>query len=262
MSTPRKPFTLLVPGGLSAASMYDPVVEELTKRGYEARGVPLPTVRLHTETGPVREPPTMYEDAGFIASQAEALADAGRDVIIVSQSYGGVPSTESVRAVSKAARRKLGKPGGVVRLAYASSLVPELGIAANEVLRNRPRAEGLSVEMDMDAARLMVPELSEEEGVRLASGLCYHSSTSFTNPLTYAGYKDVAVSYLLCENDIVIPPESQTDMIELVERESGKMVDVTKVQAGHAPNLVAFKEFVDWIVMMADKDGADGAGSS
>lgn len=133
--------------------MYDPVVEELTRRGYEARGVPLPTVRLHTETGLVRDPPTMYEDAEFIASEAEALANAGRDVIIVSQSYGGVPATESVRAVSKAARRKLGKPGGVVRLAYASSLVPELGIAANEVLRNRPRAEGLSVEMDMDVGK-------------------------------------------------------------------------------------------------------------
>lgn len=107
-----------------------------------------------------------------------------------------------------------------------------------------------------------MPELSEDEGARLASGLSYHSSTSFTNPLTYAGYKDVAVSYLLCEKDIIIPPESQTDMIELVERESGNKVDVTKVQAGHAPNWVAFKEFVDWIVMMADKDGADDANSS
>lgn len=152
MSTPPKPYTLIVPGGLTPATIYDPVVDEVTKRGHDIRAVPLPSVRLRSETGPVREPPTMYEDAALIAREAEALADAGRDVIIISHSYGGVPATESVRGLSKATRRKEGKPGGVVRLAYMTSLVPALGAAANEVVTNRPRAEGLSVEMDMDVS--------------------------------------------------------------------------------------------------------------
>lgn len=152
MNKSLRPFTLIVPGGLTPASVYDPLVEEVTKRGHDIRAVPLPSVRLPSETGPVREPPTMYEDAAHIAKEIEALADAGRDVIVVSQSYGGVPATESVRGLVKAARQKEGKPGGVVRLAYMSSLVAPLGAAANEVLTNRPRAEGLSVEMDMDAS--------------------------------------------------------------------------------------------------------------
>lgn len=152
MSNPPKPYTLIVPGSLTPAAAYDRVIEAVTKRGHEVRALQLPTVRLRSETGPVREPPTMYEDAALIAREAEALADEGRDVIIVSHSYGGVPATESVRGLSRAARRAEGKTGGVVRLAYMTSLVPELGIAANEVLRNRPRAEGLSVEMDMDVS--------------------------------------------------------------------------------------------------------------
>ncbi|KAG6358488.1 hypothetical protein INS49_014372 [Diaporthe citri] len=275
MSTPsKKPFTLIVPGGMTPAAVYDPVVAEVTRRGHDIRAVQLPSVRLRSETGPVREPPTMYEDAALIAREAEVLADDGRDVIIISHSYGGVPATESVRGLSKAARAKEGKPGGVVRLAYMTSLVPELGAAANEVLTNRPRAAGTSVEMDMDehgwifitdpaqAASLIAAEIPVEEGERLARELSYHSSTSFTSPLTYAGYKDVAVSYLLCEKDITIPHESQADMIELVERESGNKVDVTRIQAGHAPNLTAFKEVVDWIVGMAEKAVADGAGDS
>ncbi|KAI3400379.1 hypothetical protein diail_3396 [Diaporthe ilicicola] len=264
----NKPFTLIVPGSLTPASAYDPIVEEAASRGYDVRAVQMPSVRLHSEAPPVREPPTMYEDAAVIAREIEALADAGRHVIIVSHSYGGVPATESVRDVSRAARQKLGRPGGVVRLAYMTALVPELGVAANAVLTNRYRAEGLSVEMDMDehgwifvtdplqAAKLVIAEVPEEEGQRLTRELCYHSSTSFTNPLTHAGYKDVAVSYLLCENDIVIPHESQIDMIEMMERESGNKVDVTRIQAGHAANVTAMKEVVDWIVMMADKDGA------
>lgn len=160
MSTdPPKPFTLIVPGGMTPATVYDPVVEEVTKRGQDIRALTLPSVRLHSETGPVREPPTMYEDAAFIAKEAEALADAGRDVIIISHSYGGVPATESVRGLSKAARRKEGKPGGVVRLAYMTALIPELGDPANEVLTKRPRVEGPSVEMDMDVSYSIMASL-------------------------------------------------------------------------------------------------------
>lgn len=96
----------------------------------------------------------------------------------------------------------------------------------------------------------------------MAEQLAYHSSTSFTNPLTYAGYKDVAVSYLVCEKDMAIPQESQTDMIELVERESGNKVDVTRIDAGHGPNFTALAEVVDWIVTMSEKAAADSVGES
>lgn len=51
-------------------------------------------------------------------------------------------------------------------------------------------------------------------------------------------------------------------MIELIERESGNKVDVTRVQAGHAPNVTALGEVVDWIVLMAEKAMADSASES
>ena len=52
-----------------------------------------------------------------------------------------------------------------------------------------------------------------------------HSSASLRDPLTYAGYKDVPVSYLICEKDMTIPTDSARDMIELIEREGGNKVD-------------------------------------
>lgn len=42
------------------------------------------------EIGPVREPPAIYKNAALITEEAEALADTGRDVIIVSYLYGSV----------------------------------------------------------------------------------------------------------------------------------------------------------------------------
>lgn len=36
-----------------------------------------------------------------------------------------------------------------------------------------------------------------------------HSSKCFGNELTYAGYRDVPVSYFLCEDDLAMVPEAQ-----------------------------------------------------
>lgn len=154
-----KPSILIIPGSFAPPDLYDPVVEQVTARGYEIRALQLPTVGLRAGAEPTpstsREPPTMYEDAAFINSQATALADdGGKDVILVSHSYGGVPATESVRGVTKKARRALGKRGGVVRLAYMTALVPELGVAAGGVLADADRAEETRVEMEMDVRRL------------------------------------------------------------------------------------------------------------
>lgn len=80
-----------------------------------------------------------------------------------------------------------------------------------------------------------------------------HSAASFGDPLTYAGYKDVPVSYLLCEEDLVIPEGNQSRMINLIEQEGSRKVDVTRIPAGHAPNITATQAVVDWITHVAKK---------
>lgn len=44
------------------------------------------------------------------------------------------------------------------------------------------------------------------------------------------------MTYMLCEEDLVIPPRIQRALIELVEKESGRKVDVHPYPSGHAPN--------------------------
>lgn len=78
-------------------------------------------------------------------------------------------------------------------------------------------------------------DLSHEDGVYWTKKMSEHSALSFGSKLTYAGYKDVPVSYLFCEDDVVIPPELQQSIIDMIEEESGKEVDVHKVKAGRAP---------------------------
>lgn len=91
-------------------------------------------------------------------------------------------------------------------------------------------------------------DIPREEALPFARRMTKHSAASFANPLTYAGYKDVPVSYLLCEEDLAISPSVQKAGIELIERESGRPVEVTSLKAGHCPTFSKPQEVEDWVV--------------
>lgn len=143
-----KPSILLVTGSFCLPEFYDNVVEAVTAKGYEMRALHSPSVSL--KTGP-REgaPPTMDDDAVFIAGEVEKLADEGKDVILMAHSYGGVPSTQSVKGLSKTERQKQGKKGGIVRLAYMTCLVPPIGGTAASVLADVPAEQKLDLKIDV-----------------------------------------------------------------------------------------------------------------
>lgn len=92
-----------------------------------------------------------------------------------------------------------------------------------------------------------------EEATALVKKFPKHSATSFMDKLTYAGYKDVPVSYLVCEDDLCIPPQIQRVEIEMIERESGKKVHVTSIKADHCPNATAPQKIVDWILDIVER---------
>ena len=103
------------------------------------------------------------------------------------------------------------------------------------------------------SAALSFSDLPLEEGVAWILKFPQHSAISFTNELTHAGYKDVDVSYLLCEKDLVIPPAIQRAGIEMIEKESGRKVDVTSIPRDHCPLARHPDEVADWIVKVAGK---------
>jgi nicotinamidase-related amidase len=107
-----------------------------------------------------------------------------------------------------------------------------------------------------DTARIIFSSsfFTHEEGTAWVKRFPKHSAISFENPLTYAGYKEVPCSYLLCEDDLCIPADVQRAGIDMIERESGgRKVDVTSIKADHCPNWTAKQAVVDWIVDVAGK---------
>lgn len=80
-----------------------------------------------------------------------------------------------------------------------------------------------------------------------------HSLAAFDSNLTYAGYKDVPVSWLFLEDDKMLSPAVQWEGIEVIERASGAKVDVTSIKTGHCPHVMALSDVLAWIEDLVQK---------
>lgn len=142
------PTILLVPGSFSLPSFYDNLVESLAALKIPIKVLPLQSAG--TSAGAGRDgvpPPTMLDDAAFIAAEIRALADAGTDVVLVAHSYGGVPASESTKGLTRGERLREGKEGGVVRIGYLTALVPEVEVSAGEMLVGVPEEQKLDIQV-------------------------------------------------------------------------------------------------------------------
>jgi len=101
------------------------------------------------------------------------------------------------------------------------------------------------------AADIIFSDYPVEKRLEWVQGMANHSSLSFAGELTHAGYKNIPVSYLVCEGDLCIPVNVQREGIDMMENESGRKVDVTSIKAGHGPNITARQEVVDWLLATA-----------
>ena len=84
-------------------------------------------------------------------------------------------------------------------------------------------------------APLSFSDMSPDEGLKWAKQMGDHSTRSFKEKLTYAGYNDVDVHYILCQDDMIIAPEHQRSMIGLIEQSSGHAPKVYELKSGHCP---------------------------
>lgn len=103
------------------------------------------------------------------------------------------------------------------------------------------------------SAPIIFSDLPKDEGEAWMRKFPTHSAASFAGALTYAGYKGVPVSYLVCEDDKCIPVKNQREGIEVIEKASGKKVEVTSITSGHCPNATQPQKVVDWILDVAGK---------
>ena len=112
---------VFVPTSFATPGFYERVVAKLKEHGVEATTAALQSVGKKEPT------PTVADDAAAIQAVVKRFIDEDKDVLLVAHSYGGVPSTESIKGMSKAARERDGYKNGIVGIVYASAVVPCIG---------------------------------------------------------------------------------------------------------------------------------------
>ncbi|KAK8060979.1 hypothetical protein PG996_010909 [Apiospora saccharicola] len=123
----------MVPGAWHTAPAFDLIRQQLTNRGFESVAVPLLTVG---PTDPLNQ--GVPEDAAAIRAQLEKMVDAGKDVMVLSHSYGGVPAAAAVEGFNAKDRAAKGQKGGVVMVLHMTSFAAQVGSSLMDSLGGNP----------------------------------------------------------------------------------------------------------------------------
>ncbi|KAL0941534.1 uncharacterized protein CTRU02_204297 [Colletotrichum truncatum] len=227
-----KPTFIFVPGAWHSATRFQPVTSQLEALGYKTRSVQLPSYGA--------EPPLsdFEPDVSAIRREIEMAADNEEDVVLFMHSYGGVVGCEACRGLDKVSRKKLGKLGGVIRLVFCSAFLLAEGTSLLDMLQGKPLPWFVLSENDTlvnpdRPQEIFYNDLDDFAAKNAIMQLKSHSYKTFFSKLTYAAWRNIPVTYILCEQDNAIPIAAQQHMIDVSQVD----VLVERMDTGHSPFL-------------------------
>ncbi|GJD03679.1 FAD binding domain-containing protein [Colletotrichum higginsianum IMI 349063] len=115
------PTILFTPGAWHRPWVFDLVREDLAGRGYPTAAAALASV------GSTDADVGLDQDVEAVRAVLRGLVDAGRDVVVVAHSYGGVPVANAVRGLNYKDRAAEGRSGGVIMVVYMASFAIPAG---------------------------------------------------------------------------------------------------------------------------------------
>lgn len=224
----RKPTIVFVPGAWHEPHVFDPVATILQSQGYKTVAVSLPSVGA--------SPPLddFQPDVAAVRDAIVSCVDEGSEVVVFAHSYGGAPSSEAIKGLTKSDLQSQGKPGGVTHYVLCAAFIipegfpsvdPEKGpLPAYKVVEDGTRITTI------DPITTFYNDLPRETAERYASALKIQSYKVFLSKQTYGAWRHVPTTYLYTENDLAIPLMYQKMMVE----GSGVDMKTETFDAGHS----------------------------
>ncbi|KAH9219213.1 Alpha/beta hydrolase fold-1 [Leptodontidium sp. 2 PMI_412] len=245
-----RPTLIFLPGAWHSPSVYDAVISKLTTYGYSCQALPLQAI--------VGRPAvtSLQPDIDALNTTVLAQVEAGKDVIVVGHSWSGMIVGGALEGLSKTAREKEGKHGGVVKLAYIAAFVPLEGVSLIQTFGGGI-PDFFDVKEPWVSALTPIPlfyhDLPKAEADSWAAKLEPHSYATKFLGTERCSWREIPSSYLLCEDDKAIPPQVQEAMVEACKKEGAKM-EIVRVMSGHSPFLSKVEETVQWLRGVAGED--------
>lgn len=132
-TTPTKPTVVIVPGAWQLAVGYSGFAKQIEALGFPTEVISFPSV------GGTESPlPGLPEDVAVARKTLSRFADEGRDILMLCHSYGGVVGSCAVEGLDFASRKKEGKTGGVILIAYMSAFMIPRGKSLLDMIGGAP----------------------------------------------------------------------------------------------------------------------------
>ncbi|OKL63868.1 hypothetical protein UA08_00634 [Talaromyces atroroseus] len=236
-----KPSLIFCPGAWYPTSAFNPLIERLP--GYTSHTVAFPSIH---EATTVRD---LQPDIEAVRSLVQRESDQGREVVIISHSWSGLPVSSALDGLSRAQREKAGQKGGVVKLIFLSAFIPDVGqsllqafggTAPDWYIRDEPNGTVSA----HDPYTLFFHDAPD--GKAWAQTLRPHAWATKVSPATSASYLQNPCAYLYCEGDRAIPLFVQELMVDKA-RSQGATIETEKVKTGHTPWLAKPDEVAAFI---------------
>lgn len=252
MASPTNVAFVLVPGSFATPAIYDKIRPILERKGYTVKDAAL----LSANDGSRKPAATMEDDAAYIRSVIISQLDAGKNVVLAVQSYGGLPGSEATKGLSKAARA--GKPA-VIGILYAASFSPDIGQSVRSIMGEAmPETfrigvpggyfDGVPAEM---APAIFNDFEDAAEVAKIHASMTGHSSDSYSGKASYAAWKDIPGTTVIPENDYIVPPPIQEALYEHAIANGGTLKRVLVPGASHAVTISQPQLVADELVKLA-----------
>lgn len=209
-----KPEIVLVTGAWTPPTAYHKLVDLLKSPPYNFT-VHSPT--LASNNG-AKLPNTFEDDVEGIRSVIEELVvRAGKEVVLVMHSYGGVVGSSATKGLTKKDRQDL--PGGITHLFYISAYLLAKDQSAWDVLveanGNTPERQKLVEFKDdgtwlpTDAVSGLYHDLDPEDQREQVAGIQPHNFVALMGKATHEPWREVPSTYIYTSEDLWVPPSFQ-----------------------------------------------------
>jgi pimeloyl-ACP methyl ester carboxylesterase len=206
-----RPTLFLVQGAWHRPQVWLPLQGALFNLGYLSTTTTLPSGGVDPVGG-------MHDDAAAIRAQ---LAAIDGPVVLLAHSYGGIPATEAAAGLSN-----------VTRLIYLAAYLPDKDQSMYSINGlTDPDDTGGHFPAIADPRVSLYGDLADAQARHATDLLVEQTTRSFTERVREAAWRDIPVSYILCEHDQAIPPALQEQMATHAH------ATTYRVASGHSPFL-------------------------
>ncbi|KAJ5604893.1 alpha/beta-hydrolase [Penicillium lagena] len=244
-----KPVLIFVHGGWHTPECWTYIVSLLRPQGYECV---TPQLDYSGTAKPVESIASSIEQIQKLLNVATM---AGRDVVLVNHSFGGVVGCSAVKGFTQKNSSQLHAGSGrVIGIIHLSAImvpshcsVDDLASLSPDPLFHNPGPDGWQIIDNGDPRDVFYNDLPLAEGDYWAGKLRKQSSAAFADrDNIYQGWADIPVWYLYCTDDHALPVKVQEEIVSAAIK-LGAEITTEYIASGHSPFLSKAADTVRFI---------------